>query len=105
MTVCGCMIQEGQIPEAQLEQLEAGLSDIASRFFGNPAEVAWTTVAAGDGWTSGKPSSSSLVVMYVPPGLDQEVRTELLTSICDLWTNTTGCSIGEIVATARDIKS
>ena len=103
MTPCGCMVQEGQIPDSQIGQLEQGLSEISSRFFEAPAHVAWTTVATGDGWTCGEPSTSSLVVMYVPRGLEQETRTRLLESICDLWTKTTGCSISEIVATARDM--
>ena len=102
MILCGCMIQEGQIPADQVDQLEAGLSGIATHFFGMPAETAWTTVARGDGWTAGEPSSTSLVVMYVPPGLEQQRRTQLLETICDLWTETTGCSLSEIVATARD---
>lgn len=103
MTLCGCMVQAGQVPDSQLEVLEEGLGEISTRFFGEPADVAWTTVASGNGWTGGKPSSTSLVVMYVPAGLEQTVRTTLLESICDLWTETTGCSISEIVATARDM--
>lgn len=103
MTLCGCMVQEGQVPESQVQILEQGLGEISSRFFGTPVEVAWTSVASGNGWTGGRPSSTSLVVMYVPPNLDQEVRISILKAICDLWTDTTGCSISEIVATARDM--
>ncbi len=102
MTLCGCIIQEGKIPESKIELLERGLTEISSRYFGTSADIAWTTVAPGNGWTAGEPSSTSLVVMYVPPGLDQAVRTTLLEAICDLWTGNTGCSISEIVATARD---
>lgn len=105
MILCGCMVQAGQIPEQQLGQLEAGLSAIATRFFDAPAATTWTTVAPGDGWTAGEPSRTSLVVMYVPEGLEQATRTRLLESICDLWSETTGCSVNEIVATARDVVS
>ncbi len=102
MILCGCMIQEGQISEAVQQQLEQGLGEITERFFAMPVAVVWTPVAAGDGWTAGEPSSSSLAVMYVPQGLDQARRTELLAAICDLWVGTTGCSLNEIVATAMD---
>lgn len=102
MIMCGCMIQETQIPAHQIQLLEAGLSELSLRYFGEPASTIWTIVASGDGWTAGEPSSTSLVVMYVPEGLDQDTRTGLLESICDLWSETTGCSVNEIVATARD---
>ncbi len=105
MIACGCMIQEGRITPAQIESLETGLSGISSQYFDLPATTVWTTVAAGNGWTAGEPSSTSIVVMYVPPGLAQERRTRLLESICSLWSDVTGCSINEIVATARDLQS
>lgn len=103
MIVCGCIVQEGQLPAAQLSLLEQGLGAIAMRYFDLPATVLWTPVAAGNGWTAGAPSTSSLAMMYVPAGLDQGVRTRLLADICDLWRATTGCSINEIVATALDL--
>ena len=103
MTLCGCMVQAGQISDAEVHSLEQGLSAISNSHFGEPAQVSWTTIAAGNGWTCGEPSTSSIVVMYVPPGLEQPERTVLLQAICDLWTSTTGCSIAEIVATARDL--
>jgi hypothetical protein len=96
------MVQEGQVSEDHVKSIEDGLGAITSRFFELPVSVAWTTVAKGDGWTAGEPSTTSLVVMYVPEGLDQRTRTSLLKSICDLWSGTTGCSVNEIVATARD---
>ena len=85
MMLCGCMVQQGQIPDPQIPLLEQGLSAIAMRFFDQPASTVWTTVGKGDGWTAGEPSTSSIVVMYVPKGLDQETRTTVLSSICDLW--------------------
>ena len=105
MTLCACMIQEGQIPEHQIGPLEEGLSEISSRYFAVPAETLWTAVDAGNGWTAGEPSTTSLVIMYVPAGIQQDERTSLLRSICDLWAAVTGCSMNEIVATARDMES
>lgn len=102
MILCACMVQEGQISEQQMQSLEAGLNGITSEFFDQPAAPLWTTVARGDGWTAGEPSTTSLVVMYVPPGMDQPTRTRLLEAVCDTWSAVTGCSINEIVATARD---
>ncbi len=103
MILCGCMIQQGQAAESNKPALEQGLSDIAQHYFNLPAATVWTAVAAGNGWTAGEPSTSSLAVMYVPQGLEQQTRTALLNDICNLWMSTTGCSINEIVATARDL--
>ena len=98
-----CIIQEGQAADRQSEALEEGLRGLAHEFFGDdPTEVSvrWTRQAPGWAWTAGEPSTSSIVVRSVPVGFDDVRREAFLRAVCDLWVDTTGCSINEIVATA-----
>lgn len=100
-----CMIQEGQEPDRKREALAARLRDLAHRTFGvdpDAVEIRWLPIAKGYAWTAGEPSTSSLVVCSVPVGYPDDEREKLLRSICDIWVETTGCSINEIVATALD---
>lgn len=103
MDLYSCTIQEGQAADRNAGALEAGLKQLAHRFFGeDPDEVAirWTRQPAGWAWTAGEPSTSSIVVRSVPVGWDDAKREAFLRAVCDLWVDETGCSIDEIVATA-----
>ncbi len=100
-----CIIQEGQAADRERGALEAGLKRLAREFFGDdPAEVGirWTRQPRGWAWTAGEPSTSSIVVRSVPVGYDDVQREAFLRAVCDLWVETTGCSVNEIVATAFD---
>jgi len=100
-----CIIQEGQAADQRVDVLEAGLRRLAREFFGDdPTEVGirWTRQPRGWAWTAGESSTSSIVVRSVPVGFDNEEREKFLRAVCDLWVETTGCSIDEIVATAFD---
>lgn len=100
-----CMIQEGQEAERQKAALADGLREIGQRAFGDrpeDVEIRWNTLAKGYAWTAGEPSTSSIVVRSVPVGLPNDQREEFLHSVCNLWMETTGCSINEIVVTAFD---
>ena len=100
-----CMIQEGQGAERRQDELAAGLRRIGAEVFGDPeagAEIAWIPIREGYGFTAGRPSTSSLVIRSVPVGFPDAEREAFLTRVCDLWTEVTGCTRDEIVATAYD---
>jgi len=100
-----CMIQAGQAADRQRDALAARLRDLAHRTFGEDAdavEIRWLPIAKGYAWTAGEPSTTSIVVRSVPVGYPNDERENLLREICDLWVETTGCSIDEVVATALD---
>lgn len=100
-----CMVQEGLISQAMRAELSKRLTDISRDVFGGideDVEVGWIEVPAGSGYTGGKPSTSSLALATVPDGTSQKDRCQALSAICDAWTEVTGCSINEIVATAVD---
>lgn len=100
MIRCSCLIQAGQVAEKQQTNLEAGLTKIAQTYFSDSAEVGWTHIAKGSGFTDSKPSQSSIISMQVPADTVQETRVEVLHAICDLWTAETGCHVDDVVATA-----
>jgi len=100
-----CIVQEGQAAEQKQGALAEGLKAIGQQAFGDdPAktEISWVTMKKGFAWTAGKPSTSSIVIRSVPVGLPSDQRESYLRTVCDLWIETTGCSINEIVATAWD---
>lgn len=97
-----CIIQEGQTASSKTAVLEEGLSRIAREFFDVDVRFSWTTVASGSGFTGGKPSTSSLVSMPVPADIKQERRIELLSVICNMWSEATSCHVNDVVAVARN---
>ena len=100
-----CIIQEGQVADQKTDALEAGLRQLGQEFFGDePADVQinWVRQAQGWAWTAGEPSTASIVVRSVPVGFDNDKREAYLHAVCNLWVETTGCSINEVVATAFD---
>jgi hypothetical protein len=98
------MVQEGRISNHIRMKLAAGLQEIGREMFGESEEVEinWITIKAGYGFTAAKPSTSSLVARAVPFGLPEEQRKAFLSRVCDMWAETTGCTIDEIVVTATD---
>ncbi len=64
--------------------------------------INWTRQAPGWAWTAGEPSTSSIVVRSVPVGYDNEKREAYLHAVCQLWVETTGCTVDEVVCTAFD---
>ena len=102
MIPCVCLVQENQIPDERQDQIRPALSAFTSRAFGEPAEIRWSTVARGNGFTAAAPSTSSIVSLTAPQPLDQTKRAELLRALCDLWMGATDCSLNEIVAVIND---
>ncbi len=100
-----CIIQEGQAADRSIDALEAGLRRLAREHFGDDPDdvsIRWTRQRPGWAWTADEPSTSSIVVRSVPVGYDDAERETFLRAVCDLWVDTTGCSINEVVATAFD---
>lgn len=100
-----CIVQEGQTPDRERKALAEGLAKIGQEFFGDApgaTEIRWVVVKKGFAWTAGEPSTSSIVVRSVPPGLPDAEREAFLRAVSELWVEETGCSIDEIVVTAVD---
>ncbi len=100
-----CIIQKGQVAHRMQAELAEALRALGAEIFGDdPAqsEIRWTVMPSGFAFTAGEPSTSSIVVRSVPVGYPDDEREAYLHRVCDLWTELTGCSKDEIVATAFD---
>ncbi len=102
MINCTCFVQAGQSPDLHKEDLSALLNRFATARLGEAAQIAWIPVPKGNGFTAGKPSTSSVVAMTANENLTPERRESLLREFVTLWTNETGCSVDEIVAVISD---
>ena len=102
MINCICVVQQGQSPDNRSAELKGLLNHFSSASFGDVAEVAWIPVAPGNGFTAGKPSTSSVVSFTSGEALQPEHRETLLRELVALWTDATGCSVDEIVAVIAD---
>lgn len=100
-----CTMQEGQIGAAQRVRLADGLVKLTGRVLGvsaNEVAVAFSDIPRGYGFRGGEPSTTSLVRGSIQGGLGQSVRVDLMRAICDMWMELSGCSVDELVVTARD---
>ena len=102
MIQCMCIVQQGQKPNQQRDELSQLLNSFAEDSFGAKAEIDWIVVSAGNGFTAAKPSTSSIVAFTAPDPVEQGQRVALLTQLCDRWMTATGCSLNEIVAAIND---
>lgn len=102
MTPCTCLVQEGQISDAQQAALRAGMTEFAKRSFGSEPQINWITVPKGSGFTEAKPSTSVLVMMTADRSLPPSEREPLLRELCDIWMDGTGKSMNEVVTVVND---
>ncbi|MEM9744462.1 MAG: hypothetical protein AAF918_17420 [Pseudomonadota bacterium] len=78
------------------------MNEFAVSRLGDTLAINWLPVSAGNGFTEGKPSSSSVVSLTAREPLDQAQREILLRELVQLWTAHTGSSDHEIVAVIAD---
>lgn len=99
MVQCVCFLQEGQIPDAVVDALRTGITNLVrAERLADHVDFAVIVVPKGQGWTAGAPSTTSVVSVTAPP-MPQERRVSLLHALCDLWMSRTGCNTEEILAT------
>ena len=100
-----CVVQEGCVPEDLRPDLAAGLARVSTSILGgspNNVTVEFKEIPRGYGFRGGEPSTTSMVRGSVPDGCDQEVRVRLLQELSDMWRKITGCTVDELVMSARD---
>ena len=100
-----CRVQEGAIPEDLHPTLSSELARISADVLGgSPDSVAvkYEVIAHGFGFRGGEVSTTSSVRGLLAEPLDQETRVVLLQQLCDMWCKVTGCSIHEVIVSARD---
>ena len=100
-----CIVQERAVGQQTWPELESRLARIASDVLGRAAEdvaVEFTVIPHGHGFRGGEISTTSLVRGLIPPGCAQEMRVDLMRRICDMWCEVAGCTVEELVVSARD---
>ena len=97
--LCRCFLQEAQLSEATINALGVGIRQLVSDHgLGDKLHASWIVVPEGCGWSAGEPSRCS-VVSLVTPEIEQPQRVAILTALCDLWMDKTGCAADEVLAT------
>ncbi len=102
MINCTCIVQAGQAPDRRKAEIQDLLNRFATESFGQAAQIGWIPVAAGNGFTAGKPSTSSVVSLASNRPLNPARRESLLRELVRVWTAVTACSVDEIVAVISD---
>ena len=100
-----CTMQEGQIDEPTRERLAVGLRQVAVEVLGEAeadAPVQFSDIPTGFGFRGGEPSTTSLVNGSIVGGVTQEVREDIMRRIIDMWMEISGCTVDELVVSARD---
>ena len=86
-------------------ELRTRLAHTAAAVLGGSAEdvvVEFEVIPHGYGFRGGEISTTSLVAGLIPAGCAQEVRVDLMRRICAMWCDVTGCTVEELVVSARD---
>lgn len=100
-----CTMQEGQIGEEVRAELAAALQQITHDVLEESPDdvpVTFSDIPRGFGFRGGEPSTTSLVRGSIVGGVTQEVREDFMRRICDRWMEISGCTVDELVVSARD---
>ena len=100
-----CIIQEGVIPDDLRPELVSGLVRVTTSVLGgspDDVDVEFTVMPHGYAFRGGEISTTSSVRGTIPPGCQQETRVQLMQQISDMWMGLTGCTVYELVVSARD---
>lgn len=97
-----CLVQEDQITPSVCQELKDNLNSLVTSLLNNEADITWIEVSKGNGFTARKPSRSSIVSLSANRPLSDDERLAAMKTICDLWTDKTGCTMNEIVAAVSD---
>ena len=104
MMICYCLIQEGTISPEEMQSLERGVESIVEKHLSSGVNLSWVVMPEGSGWMGGEPSKSSLVLLTTPD-IEQAARVDLLAAVRDLWTETTKCTVHDIMISAPPLSS
>lgn len=104
MNTISCLVQaEGAVAQHQSELEQALRNNHAAQLDGAEVDFSWRLVEAGLMFTAGAPSSSSVVACTINGPTTLMQRETYMRSICDFWTDITGCTDHEIVVSISEI--
>ncbi len=100
-----CIVQEGCTTPALWAEITRELASVDTEMFGasgTASTVEFAEVPKGSGFTGGELSTTSIVKVLIPGGCPYETRKALMSQICALWYDKTGCSAAELVVLTAD---
>jgi hypothetical protein len=99
-----CNIQEGQITKRQLLELESAFKHSYAQHFGPKPGVAvlWSAIPKGQGYTEGRASRTSLVLVEVADGLNQHLREVARLEMASNWARIAEVDMDHLMITLCD---
>lgn len=97
-----CTVHEGSFNRAGLLQLEAALTRRYAQLFGEAPVLLWCELPRGQGFTEGRPSDVSFVMVEVEDGLDQARREAAMLALAQDWASVAGVGIEKLMITLAD---
>lgn len=100
-----CTVQAGDTTLELQAELARELICVATDVLGAPdgaSSVDFVELAQGSGFTGGEPSSTSIVKVQLPADCAYSTRKVLMSELCALWYDKTGCSADELVVFTSD---
>ena len=100
-----CIVQEGSTTLELRDDLALELARIDADILGaadDAITVEFVEMPMGSGFTGGELSTTSIVNVQIPAPCTYDTRKTLMSEICTLWYDKTGCSADELVVFTTD---
>ncbi|MEM9034570.1 MAG: hypothetical protein AAGA99_27180 [Actinomycetota bacterium] len=99
MSSANCLIHAGGSAVGLRDDLEQGLVEIHDVHSPNAAlDVSWQVIPEGYMFTEGRPSTTSIVSFTLDHTTTLPEREAFLGSVCELFSDLTGCTVNEVLA-------
>ena len=99
-----CSVQEGHVPRQRIPDLEIALKRAYADHFGAVPLVIWCEVPRGQGYTEGRLSDVSWLMVETADGLAQPRREAAMTALAREWSRVAGVPIERLMITLCDRK-
>lgn len=98
-----CVIQDDSAASAATGELERRLSGLhAQHYPDDVVSFSWRSVPAGYMFTEGEQSTSSIIACVMNWQTELAERETYMRSVCDIWTDVTGCTDHEVVVAVTE---
>ena len=103
MSQIRCVIQADSHADERRTELGRRLTEHhANHYPGETTTITWMAIPPGHMFTEGQPSTSSIISCFLDHPTTLDGRATYMRDVCDLWTETTGCTDHEVVVTITE---
>ena len=106
MPLYECIVQDGQVAHELRPRIAAEITRIHCDATGAPVEfvqVVFTEAPEGSRFAGGEPSRAAIIRGQVRAGRGEEVHEEILTGLCDAWTDITGTTERDVMIALTEV--